>query len=252
MPDPVLLALVLLVFFGLWQFIGRATGVDLNGLIREQWLAFQVYSWEKQSNGPPVLKRTYWMAAEFKRDHVRLGRIGYKITDQSSPQRGSQELLLGPRSSCYRRRLPAFYVTDQRDRHRSARGRVRDGCPPFRQDGRVQGGWRAFTDGLAALEVQALGRRRAGAGRGRPPAGEAAPDRGGAREGRRRVPARRGDGAGRGARRRRSRPQRRGHVAEDGPDHGSGAVHDGGEKFRAPNRLRRGAGGGQPCLPAAR
>ena len=114
MPDPVLLALVLLVFFGLWQFIGRATGVDLNGLIREQWFAFQVYSWEKQSNGPPVLKRTYWTAAEFKRDHVRLGRIGYKITDQSSPQRGSQELLLGPRSSRYRRRLPAFYVTYQR------------------------------------------------------------------------------------------------------------------------------------------
>ena len=114
MPDLVLLALVFLAFFGLWQFIGRTTGVDLAGLFRERWYAFQARRWEKPSSGPPVLKRTYWTAAEFKRDHLRLAPIGYKIVDQSSPERGSQEYLLGPRSSRYRRRLPAFYVTYQR------------------------------------------------------------------------------------------------------------------------------------------
>ncbi len=114
MPDVVLLAVVFLVFFGLWHFIGRATGVDLGGLFREQWFALQARRWERQSSGPSVLKRTYWTAAEFKRDHLRLTPIGYKIVDQSSPERGSQEFLLGPRGSRYRRRLPAFYVTYER------------------------------------------------------------------------------------------------------------------------------------------
>jgi hypothetical protein len=114
MPNLVLLAFVLLVFFGLWQFIGRATGADPGGLFREQWFAFQVRRWKEQSNGPSVLKRTYWTPAEFKRDHERLASIGFKIVDQSSPDRGPQEFVLGPRSSRYRRRLPAFYVTYQR------------------------------------------------------------------------------------------------------------------------------------------
>ncbi len=91
MPDPVWVVLLLLVFFGLWQLIGRATGVDLGGLLREQWFAFQVRRWGKQSNGPSVLKRTYWNAAEFKRDQLRLAPIGYKIIDQSSPERGLSE-----------------------------------------------------------------------------------------------------------------------------------------------------------------
>ncbi len=114
MPDLVWVVLLPLVFFALWQLIGRATGVDLGGLFRDQWFAFQVRRWEKQLNGPSVLKRTYWSAAEFKRDQLRLAPMGYKIIDQSSPERGPQEFVLGPRSSLYRRRLPAFYVTYRR------------------------------------------------------------------------------------------------------------------------------------------
>lgn len=52
MPDLVWLALVFLVFFGLWQFIGRAIGVDLGGLFREQWFAFRVRRWEKRRMRP--------------------------------------------------------------------------------------------------------------------------------------------------------------------------------------------------------
>ncbi len=110
MPDLVWVVLLLLVFFGLWQFIGRATGADLGSPFREQWFAFQARRWRAKSNAPSVLKRTYWTAAEFKRDHARLVSVGYKVVDQTSPERGPQEFVL---SSRYRRRLPAFYVTYQ-------------------------------------------------------------------------------------------------------------------------------------------
>ena len=116
MPDGALvwLVLVLLAFFGLWGFIGRFTGVDLGAWFRGQWFSWQAHRWEKLSSPPLVVKRTYWTPAEFTRDQVRLAGIGYRIVDQSSPQRASQEYLLGPRSSRYRRRLPAFCVTYQR------------------------------------------------------------------------------------------------------------------------------------------
>jgi len=35
MPDLVWVVLLLLVFFGLWQFIGSATGADLGGPFRQ-------------------------------------------------------------------------------------------------------------------------------------------------------------------------------------------------------------------------